>query len=101
MHLNDQETASIEQLKPVINETRLLASVMVEQPNIQAAISSIEICNGTKSKFESCIDTCEECSTNLGVNHLTYSTFKNGRIIPCRLRDHQPHPRWNDLKVNF
>ena len=39
--LNDQETASIEQLQPVISETSLLASMMVEQFIIQAVISSI------------------------------------------------------------
>ena len=49
--LNDGETASIEQLKPVINETSLLASVMAEQHITQAEISSIDASNGTKSKL--------------------------------------------------
>ena len=51
--VNDQEIAPIEHMKPLISETSLLASLMVEQPIIQAVISSIETFNGTKSKFES------------------------------------------------
>ena len=50
--LNDQETASIKQLKPVISKTSHLASMMVEQLIIQAAISSIETFYSTKGKFE-------------------------------------------------
>ena len=36
----------------MISDTSLLASVMVEQPVIQAAIASVETFNGTKSQFE-------------------------------------------------
>ena len=68
--LNDQETASIEQLKPVISETSLLASMMVEQPIIQAAITSEETFSGTKSKFESWIASLENAVQILGQNIL-------------------------------
>ena len=62
MLFNDQEMASIEQLKLVISNTSLLASVMVEQPINQVAISSIE----TKSKFESWIVPVENAAQMLG-----------------------------------
>ena len=48
IHLNDQETAFIEQLKSIISESRFLASVVVEQPIIQAVISSVETFNELK-----------------------------------------------------
>ena len=70
MCLNDQEIASIEQLKPVISEAILLASVMVEQPIIQAVISSIEAFDGTKSKFESWITSVENAAQISGQNFL-------------------------------
>ena len=46
--LNDQETTSMEQLKPVLRKTSILASVIVEQPTIQAVISFIETYSNTK-----------------------------------------------------
>ena len=82
IHLNDLETASIEQLKPVISETSLLASMMVEQPIIQAAITSRETPDGTKSKSEFLDSICKKCSTNFGIKHLAYSISKNDRITP-------------------
>ena len=62
MYLNNQETASIEQLKPVFTGTSLLASMMVEQPIIQAAISTVETFDDTKSKFESWIASVENAA---------------------------------------
>ena len=70
MHLNDQETTSIEQLKPVISKTSLLASVTVEQPVIQAVTSSIENFSGTKSELESWIISVENAAYILGQNTL-------------------------------
>ena len=40
-------------LEPVVSKASLLASVMVELPIIHAAISSVEMFDGTKSKFVS------------------------------------------------
>ena len=57
--LNLLETTPIEQLRPVVNEASLLASVMVEQPIIQAAVSSVGTFDGTKSKFKSWITLME------------------------------------------
>ena len=46
MCFNNQETASIEQLKPIISKASLLASMMEDQHIIQASISSVETFNG-------------------------------------------------------
>ena len=48
---NHEETAPIEQLRPVSNGASLLASVMVEQPIIQAVISSVESLMALKVKL--------------------------------------------------
>ena len=53
------QIAPIELLRSVVNEANLLASVMVMQPIIQAAISSLDTFDGTKSKFESRIESVE------------------------------------------
>ena len=49
-------------LRPVLNEASLLASVTVEQPIIQAVISSLEMLGGTKSKFQSLIAYMENAA---------------------------------------
>ena len=51
INLNNQDTACIKRVKPVISKTSFLASVMVEQPIIQAAISSIDTFNNTKTSL--------------------------------------------------
>ena len=66
MHLDDQETAFIEQSKHVINEPIHLASVKLEQPFIEAAISSPVTCDGAKSKFESWIMNVKTVAQILG-----------------------------------
>ena len=45
-------TAPTEQLGPAGKEASLLALIMVEQPIIQAEISSVENFDGTKNKFK-------------------------------------------------
>ena len=75
VHLHKQETASIEQLKPVISETSLLASMMVEQPIIQTVISSVETFNDTK-KFESWITSVENAAQISGQNILCIAFSK-------------------------
>ena len=57
--LNYQETRPIQQLRPEVNKTSLLASVMVQQPMIQAVISSVEMFDGNRSKFVSWIASME------------------------------------------
>ena len=59
---NHQVTAPINQLGPVVSEASPLALVMVEQPIIQVAISSVEMIDGTKSKFESWIASVENAT---------------------------------------
>ena len=75
--LNDKETASIEQLKPVVNETSLLASAMVEQPIVQTVISLVETFDGTKSKSESWIASVENVAQISGQNilHIAFSNM--------------------------
>ena len=82
IHLNNKETASIEQLRPVIHETSLLTTVLVEQSIIQAVISSIKTSDGMKSRLESWIALVGKCSTNFRIKHPVYSIFKNGKITP-------------------
>ena len=55
-------------MKLVISETSLLASMMLEQPIIQAVISSTETFNGTMSKFESWIASVVNAAQILGQN---------------------------------
>ena len=57
-----QETASIEQLSPVVNEASLLALVMVEQPITQEVISSMKTFDGTKCKFQLWIASAENAA---------------------------------------
>ena len=57
-----QETGPIEQLRPVVNKTSLLVSVMVEQPIIKAAISSVDTFHGTITKFELGIASVENAA---------------------------------------
>ena len=59
------KTACMKQLKPVISEPSLLASVMVEQSIIQIVIYSIEKFNDTWSKFESWIVYVENAAQTL------------------------------------
>ena len=76
---NHQVTAPINQLRPVVREGCLLALVIVEQSTIQAAISSVEMFDGTKSKFESWTAFCIKCSTNIKVRHPMHSCLQDDR----------------------
>ena len=62
IHLNDHETTSIAQLKPLDNMTSLLASLTVEKLVIQAVISSVETFNGTNRNFEAWIVSVENAA---------------------------------------
>ena len=100
MHLSDQETVSTEQLKSVNNSTGLLASVMVEQPIIQAAISSTETSDGTK-KFESSIMSVRNAAQISGqyILGIAFSKMVGSPFTSaCRLRDCLPHVTWDNLK---
>ena len=62
-HLDlNRQKQPIKQLRPVVNEASILASVTVQQPIIQAVISSVEMFDGTKSKFESWIASVENAA---------------------------------------
>ena len=101
MYLHDQDTTSTEKLKPVISTTILLVSVMVEQPNIQAVISSIETFDCTKSKFESWKMSVENTAHILGptIFHIAFSKMVGLLLMSaCRLRDSLPHLTWDNLK---
>ena len=77
---------------------------MVEQPIIQAAISSIETFDGTKSKFESWIASVGNAAQISGKNILcmAFSNMVELHLTSANiLRDHLPHLTWNDLKMNF
>ena len=64
------------QVGKVVNGTRLLASVMMDQPIIQPAITSLEIKDDNKTIWS--IDRISwKCSTNFLSRHLTNSIFKN------------------------
>ena len=99
--LNCQETAPIEQWRHVINEVSLLASIMVEQSIIQAVISSVEMFDDTKSKFESQIASLENVAQISGQDILNIAFTKmvgSPLTLACRLRVHLPHLTWKDLK---
>ena len=101
MHLNDQEPTSIEQLKPVISKTNLLASVMADQHIFQVAIFSIETFNGTRSRFESWIASVENTAQNPGQNVLHMAFFKmvgSPLTSAWRLRDYLQHLTCDNLK---
>ena len=53
------EATPVEQVKYMVNEASLLVSVMVDQPIIWAAMSSIETFDGNKNKFETWIASVE------------------------------------------
>ena len=104
MHLYNQETASIEQLKPVISEASLSASVMVEQPIIQAVISSTETFDGTKIKFESWKTLVENATQISGQNiiGITFSKIVGSPLTSaCRLWDCLPYLTWDDVKYEL
>ena len=92
---------STEYLKPIPIETRLLTSVVVEQPNIQAAISPVETFNGNKSKFEFWITSVENAAQILGQKMLytAFSKMVGSTLMSAhRLRDHLLHLTWDSLK---
>ena len=62
--VSNLETSS--HAKSSIYEGNLLSSVMIDQTIIQAALSSIEICDGTKSKFEAWTQSIENATQILG-----------------------------------
>ena len=101
---NDQETVSIEQLRPVTNKTSLWESVMVEQPINHAAIFAMETFDGTKGKFESWIVFVENAALISGQNILCIAFSKmvgSPLTQACWLRDHLPHLTWNNLKMSY
>ena len=77
---------------------------MLEQPIIQAAVSSVETFNGTKSKFKSKIVSVENAAQISGQNIL-YITFSKmvGSLLTTAYRFKGPlvTHTWNDLKMNF
>ena len=88
--LNCQETAPIEQVRPVVNEASLLASVLVEQ--------SI-----TKSKFEPWITSMENAAqiSGQGILWIAVSKIVGSPLTSAhRLRDCLQHVSWT-LKVDF
>ena len=66
----------MEQSRPVDNEASLLISVMVEQPIIQVAVSSVEMFNVSKSKFVSCIASAENVAQISGQDSLCIAASK-------------------------
>ena len=88
-------------MKPVISETYLLASVMVVQSIIQAANSSTETFDGTKSKYDSCIASVENTTQISGHNILYIASPKMvgwPLTSACRLKGHLPCLTWSNLK---
>ena len=53
---------------------------MVDQPIIQAAISSAETVDGNKNKFEACIASFENAAQFSGHNILQIAFPKNGKV---------------------
>ena len=78
--LSCQETVPF-YLRPIGNESSLLASVMLEQPIIQAVISSVEVFNGTNHNFETLIVSLENAVQISGQDILQNSLLKDGRIM--------------------
>ena len=99
--LHVQESAPIKQLRAVVNEASPLASAMVEQPIIQAVISSIVTFDGNKSKSVSLTASVENAAHISGQNIIYIASPKmvgSSLTSACRLRDHVPHIKWKDLK---
>ena len=96
-----QVTVPINQSGPVVIEASLLASVMVEQPIIQAAISTVETFNGAKSKFEALVASVENAAqiSKQAILCITFSEMIGPLLTSAhRLRDHLPYMIKRDLK---
>ena len=82
-------------------EGSMLLSVMIEQTIIQAALSSIETFDGTKSKFEAWTESIENTAQISGQDTLriafpkvTYSPLSSAN----RLKAQSPNLTWAELK---
>ena len=98
---NHQVITPIHQLGPVVSDGSLLALVLVEQPIIQAAITSVETVNDTKCKFESLIGSVENAAQILKQDVLCIAFSKmigSPDTSVHELRDHVPYVMWKDLK---
>ena len=96
--------APINQLGPAVSEASLLALVMVEQPIIQAVVSSVEMFGSMKSKFESWIPSVENVAQISKQDILCIAFYKIiGPPLTSahRLRDCLPYLTWNYLTTNF
>ena len=94
-------TSAITQLRPVVSKASLLASVVMEQSIIQAAISSVETYDGTKSKSEAWTASVENAAqvSKQSILHISFSKMIGPPLTSaCRLRDHFPYLMWWDLR---
>ena len=90
----NQITAPINLLEPVVSDATILASVIVEQPIIQAVISSVKMFDGTKSKFESWITSGENAAQILKqyILHKAFSMIIESPLTSSHsLKDHLLH----------
>ena len=82
-------------------KANLLALVIVEQPIIQTAVSSVETFDGTKSKFQSLNESVENTAQKSKQDILWITSSK--KIGPpltsaYRLKDCLPYVMWQDIK---
>ena len=73
------EAIPFAQAMDIIYESYLLSSVMIDQTIIQAALSSIENVDGTKSTFEAWT-VHRKCSTNIWSGHTMYNIPQSDRF---------------------
>ena len=80
----------VNQLASLVTEANLLSLVMVEQPIIHAAMSSVEMFDGTKSKFESWIASVENAAqiSKQNILCIAFSKMIGSQLTSAyRLRD--------------
>ena len=88
-------------MRPVVNEVNLLAAVIVEQPIIQTAVSSVETFDDTKSKFETETASLKNAAPISGQNilHIAFLMMVGSPLTSANnLRGHIHHKTWQDLK---
>ena len=79
----------------------LLSSIMVEQTIMQAALSSIGMFDGTKSKFETWMESIENAVQISGQNAIcmAFSKFTGSPLSTAnRLKARSPNLVWTEVK---
>ena len=96
---NNQQTA--QNARETVSEGHYLSSVMIEQAIKQAALTSVEVFNGTKCKFKALIGAIEN-EAKMSSQNSIYIAFskliKSPLLTANRLKIRSPNLIWTNLK---